>query len=481
MRDVQVVCCEKFRDEEQRPKLTHRLNSAFYGIKSCLGFKVVDKYGNIIKQQCEMTVKYCDSIRSDQLEWKMKNGTVFVNFVPKQIGEIKMRVRIVGRGLNSHNGSGHGVEIPLNILYPPCSPSLTLLNLYVPIQCTAGKECVFKGKIYDVFGSPVHSDSKDICDVTARILLPKTESREQHQEQVNTIKIDVDFVVTVCFKKAGLRKVKLSANCGSKTSYRDVNVEVFPSFPCCLNYVSFTTNDAIDESFSADHSVIYRDQWSIIEATLVDSYNNVVLEKSNDYDISLMLTSDSGEEMKAEYKDATIQNERFRVLLKIDRAGKYNLSITLPKKSNPLEVFRLEDVEIKVNDAPLYLAGSKIHCPKFCIAGGRIQLQFHPTDVFGCPLPADSTSYYSLTGAISDSPVYMGGNTEANETIDFEVIKKKSVIVIRYSVLLTKSGRRRLIITDRNEESKELRTHSQCEQNLFMTYFYVRPPVDFIG
>ncbi|XP_028411789.1 uncharacterized protein LOC114534526 [Dendronephthya gigantea] len=467
LRDVQVVHCEKFKDEEDRPKLRHTSHSAFYGIKSCLGFEVVDRFGNIIQQlmQYEMTVRHCDNIRSDPLEWEMKNGIVTSFFLPKQIGENQMIVRIVGKGLNSKNGSSYVFEIPVDIHYPACSRSRTLRYVDgVRKQCIAGEECTFEVTIYDVFGRPVHPDSEDICDINAQIICSETESRGQRQEQVKTRKIEVPecrFDVAVGFKKTGLRKVRLRATCRSKTSYRDIDVKVFPSFPYRLNHVSFTTNGAVDESFSADLTVMYRNQWSILEATLVDSFDNVVGEQSIDYDISFVLTSDTEEEMKAEYKDAKIQNEKLRVLVKINQAGKHNLSITLAKKSDPLEVVRLEDVVIKVNDAPLYLAGSKIHYPKFCVAGTRIQLQIHPFDVFGCPLPANSTSCCSPT----DSPVKLSGNEEANEAIDFEVIKKKSGMVIRFSVLLTKSGRRRLVMTDRNGgESMERRTHSQYKE-----------------
>ena len=198
---------------------------------------------------------------------------------------------------------------------------------------------------------------------------------------------------------------------------------------------------------------MYRNQWSNLEAEMVDCYNNVVRELSNDYNIGLQLFNNNGKVMEMEYKDVEFRNKRLRVQVKITEAGKYNLAITLTNRNSHDQVVRLKEIQIQVNDAPLYLAGSKFLHPKTCVAGKEIQLEIRPRDVFGCPLPADSTTDSNLTGDILNLPLELNGN---KETVDFRIIKNESNVVICVSIVLTKAGRRKVRIYDKNNKSKEL-------------------------
>jgi hypothetical protein len=185
---------------------------------------------------------------------------------------------------------------------------------------------------------------------------------------------------------------------------------------------------------------------------MVDCYNNVVCELSNDYNIGLQLFNDNGKVMEMEYKDVEFQNKRLRVQVKITQAGKYNL-IALINRNSHNQVVRLQEIQIQVNDAPLYMAGSKFLHPKTCVAGKEIPLEIRPLDVFGCPLPADSTTDSNLTGDILNLPLELNEN---KETVDFRIIKNELNVVICVSIVLTKAGRRKVRIYDKNNKSKEL-------------------------
>ena len=385
----------------------------------------------------------------------MRRGTICEGFLPDKIGKRQMLVWLVDRASNQVSPR----EIPINVLHPPSSPSLTLKFLDDSLEecCTAGKEITFEVKLLDIFENPVHQNSNEKYDIIVQAPVPKSVVKQQQKEHVNTRKINLpkSFAVTLGFKIAGRRKVRVTMNCGSKSSFKDIYVQVLPSVPHHLNDVRFTTNGAIDDSFVPDPSVMYRNQWSILEGRLVDCYDNVA-ELSNNCNISLELSTDKETEM--EYIDAVIENNRFRVPLQITKAGKHNLVITLINaNSSDQAVVRLKEIQIQVNDAPLYLAGSEFRYSKTYVTGETIQLQIFPVDVFGLPLPANSTTDYNLAGNILQ-------NGENNETMQFRMVKNESNILICVSVVLTKAGRRKLRILDEAEKSKKLlRSHSHCK------------------
>ena len=209
--------------------------------------------------------------------------------------------------------------------------------------------------------------------------------------------------------------------CNNYLIDQDLNIDIVPSTPHYLNDVRFTTHGAIDEGFSADPTILYRNQWSILEAEMVDRYDNVIRELSNDYNIGLQLFNDNGNVMEMEYQDVEFQNERLRVQVKINEVGKHNLAVTLTNRNNHDQVVRLQEIQIQVNDAPLHLAGSKFLHPKTCVAGKEIQLEVLPFDVFGCPLPANSTVDCNLTGYILNSHLKLSEN---EETTDFKIMKQ---------------------------------------------------------
>ena len=198
---------------------------------------------------------------------------------------------------------------------------------------------------------------------------------------------------------------------------------------------------------------MYRNQWSILEAEMVDCYNNVVCELSNDYNIGLQLFNDKGKVMEMEYKDVEFRNKRLRVQVRIIEAGKYHPAIILISRNSHSQVVRLQEIQIQVNDAPLYLARSKFLHPKTCVAGKEIQLEICPLDVFGCPLPADSTIDCNLNGDILNLPWELNEN---KETIGFRIIKNESNVVIHVSIVLRKAGRRKVRIIDKDNRPKEL-------------------------
>ncbi|CAB4013894.1 zinc finger CCHC domain-containing 24-like [Paramuricea clavata] len=466
LQNVEVSCCEKPVDEQHRPERMGTLYYGYYGIESFLKFKVVDEFRNVIRPLGLYDVKIEYSYNN--LEWEMRSGKICAIFLPKQIGEKQMVIRL--KRLNSMNESTYTFQIPISIHHPPCSPSLTLnfLDDSREQRCTAGKEFTFKVKLYDVFGNPVLQDPKETCDMDVQVSSPKA---TMTKEQVNISKIskleDISFAVTVGFKIAGFRKLRLIVNSGSESSFKYINVKVFPSTPDHFNDVRFTTHGAIDESFSADPTVVYRNQWSILEAEMVDRYNNVVRELSNDYNIGLQLFNDEGNVMEMEYQDVEFRNKMLRVQLKIIEAGKYNLAITLTNRNNHNQVVRLQEIQIQVNDAPLYLAGSKFLHPETCMAGEEIQLEIRPRDVFGFPLPADSTTDCNLTGDIGNLPFALNENKKT---------KNESNVVICVSIVLTKAGRRKVRIYDKDNKSKELSIQVNPDENYMHCHWEFAAP-----
>ena len=141
-----------------------------------------------------------------------------------------------------------------------------------------------------------------------------------------------------------------------------------------------------------------RDQWSTFQAVLVDCYDNDVGELSNNYNVSLNLSSNNGKGTGMEYKDAKIQNEIIGVDLKINKSGNYNLSITLTNKKYSDQVFHLKELHIQVCDAPLYLSASEFRHSKTGVAGKVLQLDILPYDVRGCPTTASSSLDYIISG-----------------------------------------------------------------------------------
>ena len=468
---MDVCCYQRSHDEEHRP---NDMGTLYYGTESLLKFEVLDKYGNLIDEVREesdydVMIAFGDNNVLYSLKWKMSNGTIFAFFLPKLIGVRQMVVHFVDKRSNSMQESIFPYRMSINILYPPCSLFLTLkfLDDNLEQNCTAGKSLNFKVQIYDIFGNPVLKDSTETCEINVQSSTLKTGVKQHGTEQVNIRKIisekNLSFVVTICFKIAGFRKVRLIVKSGSKSSSKYIYVKVLPSPPDHLNTVGFETIGAIDESFRVDPTVMYRDKWSTLEARLVDCYDNVVQSLSNDdYTISLNLFNDKEEEMQMEYKGAQIRNERLRVQIKINQAGKNNLLIALTQNNFPYQWFRLNAIQIQVDDAPFYLAGSKFRYPETGVAGEEIQLKILPFDVFGCRLPASTSTDYNLTGAISNSPSDVNEN---KKTMDFKTIKNESNVVICVSIVLKRAGRRKVMIFDKDNKGEKTISHSHCKKN----------------
>ena len=280
-------------------------------------------------------------------------------------------------------------------------------------------------------------------------------------EHENVTKIttskDLRYAATACFEIAGHRTIRLNLKSGLKSICKEIHLKVLPSSPHHLNDVRFTTNGALDDTFSADPKVMYKNQWSILEGSLVDCYENVVQEHSNDYSIDLKLSGTKGVEMID--KDAKIRRETFKVQVKVDTAGTFNLLITLARKHFPKQVFYLETIRIEVKDAPLYLPESHFCHPDSGVAGQEIQLEILPVDVFGCPIHASTSTDYNLTGDIINSPEELDGT---KELMDFSITKEGS---IRVTIILNKVGRRQLMIFDSNKKSMKLYIHMRSNLN----------------
>ena len=452
---MQFCCDEKPVDK----KHTHEMGTLYYGIRSLLKFQAVDEFGNIIQhERYDVKIGYSEHNVLQNVKREMRGGTVYAIFWPDMIGEKHMIIQLIHTGSNQvyHFTCQH----PINVLHPPCSPSLTLkADIDHEQCCTAGKESMFQVNLLDIFGNPVLQDSNEAYNVDVQAPPSKRAVKQRQEEQLNTRKIKTpkSFAVTVDFKIAGLRKVSVTMNSSSKSSSKDIYVQVLPSAPHHLSDVRFTTIGVIDEDFIPDPTVMYRDQWSILEGTIFDSYDNVVRQLSDDLSISLKLSGDEGEEMEIESKNAEIRNEQFRVQVKTNVAGKHNLSITLTNGSSSRQVYRMKDTEIQVNEAPMYLLGSEFQYPKKCVAGQEIRLKVLPADVFGCHLPADSTSDpITLTAEIPDSTLEPN---EHKKTVGFTTMKNESniVVCVSNSVVLTKAGSRKVIIFDKDNERKELR------------------------
>ena len=462
---------------------SEEIRALYYGVKSLLEFEAVDEYENFIEQirdrSCyDVTIEYSDSNVLYRLEWGMRNGLIRATFLPELVGERQMIVRLVDKRSNSMQKSTCTSQMPINILCAPCSPSLTLqfLDNDLEQRCTAGKDFIFQVPFYDIFGNPVHKDSKEACEVVVQQPPSKTEAKQYRKEQANVEKDIASeylrFVATVCFETAGLRKVKFIVNSGSQACLKDISVKVLPSTPHHLNNVKFTTNGAIDESFSVDPSVMYKNQWSTVEADLVDCYENVVQKLTNDYSITLKLFNNKGKEMEMEYKDAQICKERLRVQVKINQARKDNLLLTLTQKNFPFQEFRLKEIQIHVNDAPMYLARSKFRYPVTGIAGEEVQLEILPFDVFGCRLPACTSTDCNLTGAISNFPSEVNENLES---MDFRVMKRESNIVICVTMVLNRAGLRKVVIFKNDQKTRKQSTPLHCKKKHFLSVPSVAP------
>ena len=114
-----------------------------------------------------------------------------------------------------------------------------------------------------------------------------------------------------------------------------LKLNILPSSPHHLSDVHFKTNGAIDESFCEKSKAIYRGQFSTLEARIFDIYDNVIQVSDNDhYRISISLSDDEGEIVQFVYEDSKILDETFQVSVKINKAGKFNLMITLTSRDN---------------------------------------------------------------------------------------------------------------------------------------------------
>ena len=449
LKNVKVFCNKKPRDEEQGAESIQ--STLYYGVSSLLQFHVVDEYGNTIhhldsKEGVGVAISFPDkNVSLYSREWMMRRGTIFLTFLPKLVGKLQMVVRFVykkddmtGQSLTCSH------QIRINIIYPPCSPPLTLKHLDDNLgKRTAGEEFIFEVKPYDIFGNPVLHESEEMCKVTMQASSSKTE-----QLPVRQIITSRRFALSVCLKVAGHKRMKLSVNSASSSSSRNVYVEVLPSVPHHLNDVKFTTTGAVDKNFSAGSTVMYRNQWSFLEAVLVDCYDNVIQDLNNDYNFSLHLSDDEG---KMKYKKVEfLQGVRTKVI--INKTGKHKLLVTLTCKSNQDKAeYHLEDVLIEVHDPPLSLALSTFHDGKTVVAGEEIRVEIHLVDVFGCPLPADTTTDYKLTAFISEP-------NENSETVVVKEVKLQNS-VIYVSVVLTRAGSRQVIVSDKNNKARVINMH----------------------
>lgn len=454
MQNVEVASFDKPKDEEHEPEKMDNLCYAFCGITSILKCEVLDEYGNVIRQlkndSYDIVVNYHENNILDVVGLEMKNGKMFVSFLPNQIGEKQISFQIVDKRLSSTKKL---IQVSINVLHPPCSPCLTLMHLndnHLEQCCTAGEDYVFKSHFYDIFDNLLHPDSTSTYSVNVQLSLQNEQvSNEQvSNENVSIRKFNtsrsVEFVATLCLKKAGSTNVRVIVHSGSKSRHKNISFKVLPSTPHSLGIVEFSTTGAINEYFDPPPLTMYKNQWSILEATLFDSYDNAVCELNRNYNISLKMPNEERE--KIEYRDADFVNETLGLKLKINETGVYNLSVTLTDTNSPDEVVCLEETPVYVLDAPLYLSGSKLHCPQSCIAGKKVQVKIFLLDVFGCPLPTDRMKYYGLTGKI----ICPDGSEEITEPI---IAQDELSIVACFSVILTKAGSRELIIYYENYDS----------------------------
>ena len=460
---------------------------------STLEGRLVDCYDNVVELSDHYTVslQLTDKGKETEVESKdleIVNKTFRVRVRINQAGKHNLVMTLTNLNLPDEVIRLKDTQIQVNDapLY------LAGSQFRYPDTCVAGNDLQVEVLPLDVFGRTLPANSTTNCDLAGNILdsrmkpsrnkktdckltkkrpvqtpLSKSATTGHTKEQVNIKKNKkpekLSFAVTLRFTIAGIRKARLVINSGSMSSSKDISVQVCPSAPHHLHNVRFTTSGAVDESFSEVPSVIYRNQWSLLEATILDSYDNVVHQLSGDFSISLQLGSDKGEELEMESKNAEIRNEQFRVQVRTNVAGEHNLLITLTSGSSPDQVYPLKDVKIQVNEAPLYLLGSEFHCPEKCVAGKEIRFKIFPVDVFGFRIPADSSAgRITLTGNILNSPSEESKN---KETIDFTIIKEESNIVICVTVVLTKAGKREVLILDKDDNQKELRIHANPDEN----------------
>ena len=447
LKNVNVCCNENPKDEEY---VAEKINPLYYGVSSLLEFQVVDAFGNAIHHLEDDRYGVLIEFSNDRFlycrEWTMKNDTIFATFFPNLTGQLLMGVRLVDNRFEMRDQDPTCThQTPIDIIYPPCSPSLTLELLHDNLgKRIAGEKIYFQVKPYDIFGNAVPDDSNEISGITIQASSPKTRTKEEVITVKDTITPE-SFAVPVCLKVAGHRRVKVSVNSGSRSSSKNVGVEILPSVPHHLNDVRFTTPGAEDESFTADSTVMYRNQWSFLEAMLVDCYDNAVQELSNDYSISLKLSGDEGKMTEMKYEEVEVQNGKLQAKIKINKTGKHKLLITLTCRSNKDQVYFLKDVPVEVEDAPLSLDKTKFIYGN-TVAGKKMQVEIHPFDVFGCPLPADSKTDYELllTG-------YILKTNENKETMKFEKSEKDSNIVIRVTIVLKKAGSRKVVFGKDNK------------------------------
>ena len=449
LKNVNVCCNENPKDEEY---VAEKINPLYYGVSSLLEFQVVDAFGNAIHHLEDDRYGVLIEFSNDRFlycrEWTMENGTIFATFFPNLTGQLLMGVRLVDNRFEMRDQDPTCThQTPIDIIYPPCSPSLTLELLHDNLgKRIAGEKIYFQVKPYDIFGNAVPDDSNEISGITIQASSPKTRTKEEVITVEDTITPE-NFAVPVCLKVAGHRRMKVSVNSGSRLSSKNVGVEIFPSVPHHLNDVRFTTPGAEDKSFSADATVMYRNQWSFLEAMLADCYDNVVQELSNDYNISLKLSGDEETMTEMKYEDLEFRNGKLQAKIKINKTGKHKLLITLTCRSNKDQVYFLKDVPVEVEDAPLFLEKTEFVYGN-TVAGKVMQVEIHPFDVFGCPLPADTQTDYELllSGYISEM-------NENKETMKSEKYEKDPNIVIRVTIVLKKAGNRKVVF-GKDDKSK---------------------------
>ena len=448
-------------DQQHRSK---RKGTAYFGTKTELKIEVVDKFGNVITQlganQYDLTISYNNVFHRSN--WEMRSGTIFALFFPKFIGKTWMVVRLVNKRSKGINDWICSCQMPIEIIRPPYSPLLTLKNLDDPEQCcTIGGRVNLEVKLYDMFGNKILQEPEESFDIDAVISPPIPRMKEERVdiEKIKTLK-SVHFSVTVCLEVSGLRKVELFMTSGSMSNSKEVHIKVLPATPHHLTEVSFTTNNIIDKSFSPDPTVIYRNQWSTLIARLVFYHDNIDGELANDCDVTLELRNDKGKTTGMGYNHVKIENEAFRVALRISKVGKYDLFITLRSKSNPDQVYRLKKIPTQVINAPLYLARSKFNYSSTCVAGKEFKIKIIPFDVLGCAMSPTSIADYNLAALI---PECYG----KREITNLRITRNGSSVGICVSVVLVQAGCRKIRILDKKRNATKPNMHLRGKENMF--------------
>ena len=447
-------------------------NAFYYGAWSSVQASIFDEFGNRANQvtdndHYEVFVEAFNNKGTPvTLRWEnaqISNGELCVDVLPKEVGQLQLIVWLKDKkNLEKESVS---LTTHINVVDPPCSPSLSKIEFNDEDHnhcCIAGSEYKFQLHINDVFGNSVRQTSTAQCNIVTKINpeFPSHSSKRNQgyiKRERDSASEDLRFTVTVGLETAGLRQLKVTVQNSKYVDEKKVSVQVLPSKPHSLTQLQYITKSSKDPNFTADPKLLYNNQWSTLEAVILDEYNNVVTQMDGDCKVRLEARGDQEKPIKVSCNDAVIEDGLLRLQVKGEGVGRQDFLAILQSSNcndRPNHEYQLQTVQLEVVDPPFSLNLSEIEKPDSCVAGTEPKMRLIPFDVFGNPFLANSTARCNLSGKFLDS---QSQSTHKKERISCGKAVNAYNYFVEVSVLLTRAGERNFEILDNESGAAKLK------------------------